>query len=376
MSAGPAPGIDRLRRLLDGAGEVCLSLVRDADGARATWASRAAVPLLGLEPLELATPGRLLSHVHPGDAALVVSALSADQPTTVEYRWRHGGRLDQPWQRLELTVLPSDDPSEADARIRSLDDAELLRDRAQAARRREEAAARELASLQSLRNHVLRSLTHRVRTPLAILRASAETALDPPGELSPQQLHELFERIDRATSTLQDLLTDLLELPNMERAVDLDSPTTTIADLVAEAAQTSLSSEHPLRVDAAPTKINRQLTVLQRCLAHLLDNVQSHTPAGTAAHVLTEERGPWLHVLVSDDGPGLPAHVEDHLFEPFVAGPDEGDAPDPHLGIGLAVVRHLVEGLGGTVEIDSAEGEGTTVVLILPLESVQDVATL
>ena len=103
---------------------------------------------------------------------------------------------------------------------------------------------------------------------------------------------------------------------------------------------------------------------LRQVVANLLGNVRTHTEPGTPATVRVERDNGWVMVAVSDKGPGMQPEAATRVFERFYqASPDR---TTPGSGLGLSIVKSIVERHRGTVELDSTPGEGTTVTLRIP----------
>ncbi len=97
---------------------------------------------------------------------------------------------------------------------------------------------------------------------------------------------------------------------------------------------------------------------MNHVFANLLSNALRYTPAGGKVTVLARADEERVHFSVSDTGKGIPSQYLARIFEQFFRVPDQGD--ETGVGLGLAIVKEIVEAHGGTVKVDSREGEGST----------------
>ncbi len=197
-------------------------------------------------------------------------------------------------------------------------------------------------------------LAHQIRTPLAsaLLYASQVS----PGEDGPDSLGG---RIVGRLRELDRLVRDMLQYAGGARAegdlVDLEE---LLAD-VAETCRARCAGDLQVSVDVAEEglAVTGNRDALKGALANLLDNAVQIAAARIELSAFRDERG--LCLTVTDDGPGVPAGLRDHIFEPFYTTRPQGT------GLGLAVVRSVAEAHGGEVLLDSGP-QGTTFALCLP----------
>jgi signal transduction histidine kinase len=219
----------------------------------------------------------------------------------------------------------------------------------------------------------LDNVSHDLRTPLARLRGRAEQALSraPDLERYREALAECVEETDR-TLVMLDTLMDISEAESGTMAlqrdhVDLHAVVERAVDLyrdVAEAAGVTLSiapasSDGTITVDADPTR-------LAQVAANLIDNAVKFTPPGGRVDVSLRRGDNVARLEVSDTGPGIPAHELPRIWDRLFRG--DGSRGARGLGLGLSLVRAIVEAHGGTVEVDSAVDRGSTFTVSLPLD--------
>ena len=112
-------------------------------------------------------------------------------------------------------------------------------------------------------------------------------------------------------------------------------------------------SESLPRVQADPE-------LIKQCLINLIKNALEAMPQGGAMRISTAMRGEFVALEVADTGPGIPVDIRDRVFSPFFSTKGKG------AGLGLAMIRKIMDDLGGDVHLASREGEGTRVSLLLP----------
>jgi len=184
---------------------------------------------------------------------------------------------------------------------------------------------------------------HELRTPLAILRTQVESLLEADER---RAASEEFERLGR-------LIAQLLALAEAEGgALGQMSRFDLVAlsrDVASDMASFVLSSGRTLGFDSALESfmIEGQADLAETALRNLLENAIRHTPVGVEILVTINAEG---LVCVSDDGPGVPAEVEARLFERFSRGDPQGSGA----GLGLSIVRQIMERHGGTVRLAAA----------------------
>jgi two-component system sensor histidine kinase KdpD len=238
---------------------------------------------------------------------------------------------------------------------------------------RAEANSAELARRSdALKSALLDSVSHDLRTPLAVIRASADTLADgsaPSGEVAgvARTIDEEAARLDRIVGNLLDM--GRIEGGELHPAIEPyaleDLVEATLRRLRPVLAGRSLAISIPadlpwVLVDA---------TLLDQVLSNVLENAARHAP-GAAIRVTagTEESGgaPSVRLIVEDAGPGVPEAELPRIFDKFRRVARAGARPVRGTGIGLAVVRGLVAAMGGTVMAEGSPLGGLAIVLSLP----------
>lgn len=233
--------------------------------------------------------------------------------------------------------------------------------------------AREIAATERTRAEMLRDLAHELRTPLTSVRGYHEAIAD--GVLPADRA--TFSRVEAELSRMERLVDDVATVSRVqERRLDLDRRTVQVADLVAGAAENIAVPAHNagVRVQVDHTAGDAAVWVdpdrMHEVLGNVLTNALRHTPAGgtiTIGSRMSTADATEVEISVADTGTGIaPEHLP-RLFERFYRAERGRSRSDGGSGIGLAIVRGLVEAHGARVRAESPGlGHGATFTLTLP----------
>ncbi|MEO8273564.1 MAG: ATP-binding protein [Chloroflexota bacterium] len=240
-----------------------------------------------------------------------------------------------------------------------------------------EAQAADLArQSDALKSGLLQSVSHDLRTPLATIRAAAGT-LQPDSDLDADGRRASASAIEREVERLDRLVANLLDLGRIEAGelraeldvFELDDLAGRTIDRFAPRL-----AGHQVHVEVPPMPVLVDPVFLDETLTNLLDNALKFTGPGSAIRVrATAADDATVRLVVEDDGAGVPDELLGKLFEKFYRAPSNGRRGRPGTGIGLAVVRGLVEAMGGKVEAHRSELGGLAVEIqlrraVLPAE--------
>ncbi len=230
-----------------------------------------------------------------------------------------------------------------------------------------------LEEADAAKSSFLAQMSHELRTPLnAIIGFSGVLASGSPGDLNPEQERQI-EMIETSGRHLLGLIEQLLDLSRIEESrITLDLERFDVVPLATSALDTvrGLASSSGLSLEAdlpeTPLHVCGDRLRIRQVLLNLLSNAIKYTHEGVVALDLVPD-GDEMRFEVSDTGPGVPPEMRERVFEPFAqVHPDAERAGG--LGLGLAVSRGLAEAMGGSLELRSTLGEGSTFVLRLPLD--------
>ncbi|MDX6410851.1 MAG: two-component system, OmpR family, sensor kinase [Gaiellaceae bacterium] len=218
----------------------------------------------------------------------------------------------------------------------------------------------------------LADASHELRTPLTSIRGYAELFRRGAAE-RPEDLANVMRAIEEEAARMSRLVEDLLLLARLDDARPLEHVPVALDDLVERAIEAARAAEpgrliqfefaeRPLVVEGDPAR-------LRQVIDNLLANVRQHTPADAPAYVSLRQAGDEVVLTVEDTGPGIPAADRELVFGRFARpdaarGRDQGGA-----GLGLAIVRSIVNAHGGTIAIHSARPHGAVFEVRLPVHA-------
>jgi two-component system sensor histidine kinase KdpD len=242
----------------------------------------------------------------------------------------------------------------------------------------ERAAAAELvektlvdAESEKLRNILLSSVSHDLRTPLAAITGAVSTLLIEGEKMSDIQRKELLKAVHEESARLARMVTNLLDVSSLESgAVKLNKELYFIEELIGSAL---MRVENELGDHKVITNIEHGLPLLrmdglliEQVLINLLENVGDYTPPGTTVTITASAEKPDIRVVVADNGPGIPEGDEERIFDKFYAGAGRSGTGG---GLGLAICRGIIHAHGGKIWAQNAPEGGAIFTFTLPIRS-------
>jgi two-component system sensor histidine kinase KdpD len=221
---------------------------------------------------------------------------------------------------------------------------------------------------ERLRSSLLSALSHDLRTPLTVLAGLADS-LGMAGPELPQAQAEIAEAIREEALRTSVLVSNLLDMTRLQTGnVLLNREWQPLEEVVGVAIQSraALLARHTIRVElpADLPLLQFDTILMERVFCNLLENAAKHTPPGSEITISARSDGEWVEITVADNGPGLPAGAEDAIFEKFARGKSETSASG--MGLGLSIVRAIVEAHHGTVRAGNRPQGGAAFVVRLP----------
>ena len=233
-----------------------------------------------------------------------------------------------------------------------------------------------LEELERLRTDLLATVGHELRTPLTAIRTSVGLLLDPGLAPSDAQRQQLLGTIGRSADRMQRLLTDLLDLARLRAGraeLELTSfDARSIAREVAAAVEPMASArDQRIVVDLPPsaTGVTGDRRRLEQALLNLVANAQKFSPSGAEILVRVAVADGAVRWTVVDRGPGIAEDERTRLFERFFVGTSDRHVAAGGAGIGLPTALAIAQAHGGTIEVESSVGRGSTFHLVIPAAS-------
>ncbi|HET7112096.1 MAG TPA: MASE1 domain-containing protein [Pyrinomonadaceae bacterium] len=357
----------------------------DAANQQIDFVSSHVEKMLGYSQTEwLSTPNFWLSIVHPDDkeraAREAATIFASGKGGSSRFRWLHkDGR--EVWVEAQSVVV-CDQTGPIGMRGVTMDITAAVQaeiERAELLRR--ESLAREQAEEASrLKEEFLATVSHELRTPLNAVVGWSRLVRS--GQLDKEGLAHALEVIERNASAQRQIIEDLLDVSRIitgklkinTQRVDLLLVIHAAIDAVRPAAE---AKEIDLRThfEAPDAIVRADVERLQQVLWNLLANAVKFTPQRGTVDVYLRQRGSLAEIRVEDSGPGIPADFLPRIFERFSQADGSSTRKHGGLGLGLAIVRHLVELHGGIVSAGNRDENGGAVLTVL-LPAIEPTADL
>jgi two-component system sensor histidine kinase KdpD len=223
---------------------------------------------------------------------------------------------------------------------------------------------------EQLRSALLDSLTHEFRTPLTAVKASV-TSLLSDAPIEDFQRKELLTIIDEESDRLNRLVGEAAEMAQLDaHSVQLNLHSHAMQDAIDDALEQSKQAlrHHPVKInlpdDLPPVRMD--LARIKEVLMQLLENAAKYSQPETAIHITAEVKGQMLTTSIADHGPGIDDFEQSLIFEKFYRGRNRR-LQIQGTGMGLAIVKAIVEAHGGTVGVTSQLGNGSVFYFSLPV---------
>ncbi|HYE52903.1 MAG TPA: response regulator [Azospirillaceae bacterium] len=318
-----------------------------------------------------------LDAVHPDDRAPTCAAwekaVTARAPYVIEHRIR---RRDGEWRHMLARAVPV---LRMDGSIREWVGAHMdITERKRAEAQLEEAkAAAEEANLA--KSQFIANMSHELRTPLSAVIGYTEMLAEEMEDLGHPEVVEDLAKIETNARHLLDLINGVLDISKIEAGrMEVHAEDFDVAELVRGTAET---------VDALVTKKGNRLALdvpdgigtmhsdmvkVRQCLFNLLSNAAKFTENGTVTLTATREAGAdgadTIVLSVRDTGIGMTPEQAANLFQRFVQADSSTTRRFGGTGLGLAITKAFAEMMGGTIAVDTREGEGTAFTVRLPAD--------
>ena len=225
-----------------------------------------------------------------------------------------------------------------------------------------------LAVADRMRSALLAAVGHDLRRPLTAATAAVSGLRSTEVELSSHDRTELLDTAQESLDSLADLVTDLLDVSRVEAGVlAVSMHAIDVEDVIVPALdELELGPDRvelALDGDERPPVLADEV-LLQRVLVNLLSNAVRFSPEGAKVRLSASAFRGRVELRVVDSGPGVPGERRDEIFVPFQRLGDTDNSTG--LGLGLALSKGFVEGMGGTIEAEDTPGGGLTMVVSLP----------
>ena len=210
---------------------------------------------------------------------------------------------------------------------------------------------------------------HELRTPVSVILTQTQTALT--RERTAAEYRETIEACQRASQRMRRLIESLLELARLDAGQEsLKRVRFDLSKAIADSVEwvRPLAEERGVKIlpDLGSLEITGDSGRLAQVIANLLTNAIQYSPSGGEVHLKLESQPGLAALTVADTGPGISNEDLPHVFERFYRGDKSRTASNGNAGLGLAISKAIVEAHGGTIEVASQTGKGTTFTVRLP----------
>ena len=225
------------------------------------------------------------------------------------------------------------------------------------------------AEAQNVRNTFLSSVSHDLRSPLAVVSGAASTLLEKDTSLDQSARLELLRTIHEETDRLERIIRNVLNLTRLESGAIMVrkewQPLEEIIGVILNRFSDRLK-ERPLELKIPPDLpiIPFDTLLMEQVLSNLMENALRHTPAGTPIEITVTPQESAVMIEITDRGPGIPAHEEEAIFNKFTRSTNTRMGA----GIGLSICRAIIEAHGGRIWVENRSDGGAAFKFVIPVE--------
>lgn len=232
-----------------------------------------------------------------------------------------------------------------------------------------------LKLFDQLKSEFVAKVSHELRSPLSTIHEQLAVVLSDMMDIAPETDQKILGRAKEKTHSLISLIGDLLDLSRIEEGVICKEPIPVQIDALlksiiaflgdkANAKKQSLTLEI---IDDRPPEVLADPLALESIFGNLITNAINYTPENGSIHVKVAVAGINIKVDVSDNGFGIEDKHLDQIFERFYRAKNDQTRYITGTGLGLPIVKELVQSLGGFVDVESTFGKGSTFTVLLPV---------
>ena len=228
----------------------------------------------------------------------------------------------------------------------------------------------DLSHIKTLRSDFVANVSHEFKTPIAAIEGYATLLQN--RNLPPEKQDRYIEKILDNSRRLSSLSGNILMLSKLENQEMIPDKTEYRLDeqirkciLMLEAKWTEKRIEFDMELPRQ--NYYGSAALLEQVWINLIDNAIKHSPADSSIHISICEKAGSIAVSIADDGEGMTAEVQKHIFEKFYQGETSHKAEGN--GLGLALVKRITDLCRGSIQVESSPGSGSTFIVVLPRET-------
>jgi len=226
------------------------------------------------------------------------------------------------------------------------------------------------AETEQVRSTLLASISHDLRTPLAVITGASSSLAEEGDKLKPEERKALAQSVYHQACDMSELVAKVLQMTRLDTGfIELQRDWISVAEITGSvlASLEERLAGHLLVVDIPPDLplVRADAILVEQALVNLVENAARHTPTGTVVQLSAEQRGNELLISVEDHGPGIADNYLEQVFAKFHRG--SGHHVGTGVGLGLAICRAIVELHGGRVWAERPSTGGTAFRFTLPV---------
>jgi signal transduction histidine kinase len=237
----------------------------------------------------------------------------------------------------------------------------------------EHAERQKVEELSRLKSYFVSSVSHELRTPLTSIRMFAETLRH--GKIqNKKKQNEYLDIIDQEAMRLSRLIDNVLDFSRIERGVkEYHFASTDICEVVTTAAKTMKNQfdergvKFHITLSKSLPKIDADRDALEEAVINLLSNALKYSGGKNKVTLKARQTGKDIAIQVSDHGVGIAKEELNRIFDPFYRVREKQSAHIKGVGLGLSLVKHIIEAHGGSIEVQSILGKGSQFTIHLPV---------
>jgi PAS domain S-box-containing protein len=232
-----------------------------------------------------------------------------------------------------------------------------------------------LKIVDRLKSEFVSKVSHELRSPLSTIHEQLATVIADLVESAPAQDQHILTRAKEKTKGLISLINDLLDMSRIEEGIICREPRAvhpaellkSIVEFLDAKAQAKAQTLALALPDEALPELQADPLALESIFGNLIANAITYTPEGGSIRVEADEAGVNLRVRVIDNGFGIPEQHLGRIFERFYRVKDERTRYITGTGLGLPIVKGLLDAMGGIIDVQSTPGEGSVFTVLLPV---------
>jgi two-component system phosphate regulon sensor histidine kinase PhoR len=221
--------------------------------------------------------------------------------------------------------------------------------------------------LNEMRKNFVTNASHELRTPITIIRGFAETIVDHPKEISQEMLHEIMQKVVSNCERMNTLITQLMNLSKIENLPPQDLKAVELNQIVQSNFQL-MAQVHPkakfiFKDNSQDSRVFGQEVLLGIAIRNLIENAIKYSESDPKVEIEITQEGEFIQLTIQDSGIGIPDSDLPYIFERFYRVDKARSKKTGGYGLGLAMVKTIVDKHGASIQVQSTIGKGTRFIL-------------